>query len=121
MQEPTARQVAAAVLEGAIEAVTSPGGPRGCLGVQGALAAGAPAREIRDLLAEWRSEGISQLRKRFQRAVDEGDLPADADPDVLARYIVTVSNGIAVQAATGASRDDLRHVAAAALRSWPPA
>lgn len=119
--EPTARQVAAAVLEGSIKTTTRAGFPSGCLGVQGALAAGGSAREIRDMLIAWRNEGASHLRDRFQRAVDEGDLPPDADPGVLARYVLTVSNGIAVQAASGASPDDLRHVANAALRNWPPA
>lgn len=119
LQEPTARQVAAAVVEGAVKASTSSGGPAGCLGVQGALAVGAPAREVRDMLIAWRNEGITHLRDRFQRAADEGDLPPDADPSVLARYLVTVSNGIAVQAASGASPDDLRQVADAALRNWP--
>lgn len=121
LQEPTARQVAAAVLEGAIMATTSPGCPAGCLGVQGSLAAGPPAREIRDMLIAWRNEGITHLRSRFERAVDEGDLPPDANPGVLARYIITVSNGIAVQAAGGAGPDDLNQVADAALRNWPPA
>ena len=121
LTEPTARQVAAAVLKGSIEATTSPGNPAGCLGVQASLAAGASAREIRTMLAAWRDEAVTQLRSRFQRAVDEGDLSPDADANVLARYIITVSNGIAVQAASGASADDLRQVADAALRNWPPA
>ena len=121
LQEPTAREVAAAVLEGAINATTSPDGPAGCLTVQGSLAAGATARGIRDLLIAWRNEAVVHLRDRFQRAIDEGDLPDDTDPSVLARYIITVSNGIAVQAASGASPADLRHVADAALRNWPPA
>jgi AcrR family transcriptional regulator len=121
LQEPTAREVAAAVLEGAINATTSPDGPAGCLTVQGSLAAGATARVIRDLLIAWRNEAVVHLRDRFQRAIDEGDLPDDTDPSVLARYIITVSNGIAVQAASGASPADLRHVADAALRNWPPA
>jgi hypothetical protein len=34
---------------------------------------------------------------------------------------MTVSNGIAVQAAGGAGREELQHVADAVLRSWPPA
>ena len=121
LQEPTAREVAAAVLEGAINATTSPDGPAGCLTVQGSLAAGATARGIRDLLIAWRNEAVVHLRDRFQRAIDDGDLPDDTDPSVLARYVITVSNGIAVQAASGASPADLRHVADAALRNWPPA
>jgi AcrR family transcriptional regulator len=120
LQEPTARQVAAAILEGSITATTSPDSPAGCLGVQGSLAAGTGAREIRALLVTWRNDAISHLRMRFQRAVDEGDLPSAADPGVLARYIITISNGIAVQAASGAKADDLRRVADAALQNWPP-
>lgn len=119
--EPTARQVAAAVLEGSIRATTRAGSPSGCLGVQGSLAAGGAAREIRGMLIAWRNDAVAHLGDRFRRAVDEGDLPPDADPNVLARFIVTVSNGIAVQAASGASPDDLRHVADVALRNWPSA
>jgi AcrR family transcriptional regulator len=121
LEEPTAREVAEAILAGAVKASTSRDSPAGCLGVQGSLAAGAPAREIRDMLIAWRNDGLTQLRKRFQRAVGEGDLPSDADPDVLARYVITVSNGIAVQAASGASPEDLQRVAGASLRNWPPA
>jgi hypothetical protein len=53
--------------------------------------------------------------------VDEGDLPPDADPGALARYVMTVANGIAVQAAGGADEEELRAVAALALRGWPSA
>lgn len=117
--EPTSRKVVAAVLEGAIEASTGPDSPPGCLGVQASLAAGPQALDVRDMLTAWRNAGVRQLRDRLQRAVDEGDLPADADPEVLARYVVTVANGIAVQAASGARRADLQPVAEVALRNWP--
>ncbi|MGQ4515144.1 TetR family transcriptional regulator [Streptomyces sp. DW26H14] len=121
LREPTARQVATAFLNGSVRATTRPDCPGGCLGVQGALAAGAAGRGARDALADWRDKGVSDLRDRFQRAVDEGDLPPDADPRLLARYLMTVANGIAVQAAGAVSRDDLQRVADAALRNWPPA
>ena len=120
LQEPTARGVATAFLTGSVRASTRPDCPAGCLGVQGSLAAGAAAHDARDALIAWRNEGVSRLRERFQRAVDEGDLPSDTDPALLARYVMTVSNGIAVQAASGATRDDLERVANAALRNWPP-
>ncbi|QDN95399.1 TetR/AcrR family transcriptional regulator [Streptomyces sp. S1A1-8] len=121
LQEPTARQVAAAFLNGSVRAITRPGCPAGCLGVQGALAAGDPGSDARDALIAWRNEHTSLLRDRFRQAVDEGDLPPDADPELLARYLTTVANGIAVQAAGGTARDDLQQVADMALRSWPPA
>ncbi|MEV6740761.1 TetR/AcrR family transcriptional regulator [Streptomyces sp. NPDC051104] len=121
LREPTARQVATSFLSGSVRATTRPGCPTGCLGVQGSLAAGDPGRSARDALIAWRNEAISLLRDRFQQAVDEGDLPPGTDPGLLARYVMTVANGIAVQAASGATRDDLQQVADMALRSWPPA
>lgn len=120
-QEPTAYGVAAAFLTGAVEATTHPGDPAGCLGVQGALAVGPLARGPHDALVDWRNDAVAQLRTRFERAVDEADLPPDADPAALARYLVSVSNGIAVQAASGAGPDDLQQVARLALQAWPTA
>ena len=121
LRQPTAREVAAAFLAGSVAASTRPGCPAGCLGVQGSLAAGEAGRTARDTLTAWRDQGRAHLHDRFQRAVDEGDLPADADPGLLARYVMTVANGIAVQAAGGAGGDELRQVADVALRNWPPA
>ncbi|MFE2373952.1 TetR/AcrR family transcriptional regulator [Streptomyces sp. NPDC059398] len=121
LREPTAREVATAFLTGSVRATTRPGCPAGCLGVQGSLAAGTQGRNVRDLLTAWREQAISRLHDRFRQALREGDLPADADPGVLARYLMTVANGIAVQAAGGATRDELRQVAETALRSWPSA
>jgi len=121
LQAPTAREVATVFLAGSVLANTRPGCPAGCLGVQGALAAGETGRVARDITAEWRAEGQVLLRDRFQRAAQEGDLPAGADPDLIARYVMTIANGIAVQAAGGAACEDLQRVADAALRNWPPA
>ena len=118
--QPTAREVATAFLGGAVRSTTRPDCPTGCLGVQGSLAAGESARQVRDILAAWREEGTAHLRDRFRRAVDEGDLPAGADPGRLARYLMTVANGIAVQAAGGTARDELQMVADLAMQSWPP-
>jgi AcrR family transcriptional regulator len=121
MAEPTAQAVATAFLNGTVQATTRPDCPSGCLGVQGSLASGDISRPARDLLIEWRNNARLRLEERFQRAVDEGDLPQDADAGRLARYVMTVSFGIAVQAASGLSRDDLQDVADTALHNWPPA
>lgn len=121
MRESTARQVATAFLTGSVRATTQPDSPAGCLGVQGCLAAGTAGQHAREKLAAWREEGTSQLRNRFQRAVDEGDLPTGTDPGLLARYLMTVANGIAVQASGGAGRDELQEIADMALLTWPPA
>ena len=70
----------------------------------------------------WPNEGEQsriELRKRFKRFKSSGALPADADPDALARYVLTVAWGMAVDAQSGASRDDLYRTVKLALKSWP--
>jgi hypothetical protein len=46
-------------------------------------------------------------------------LSTDADPANLARYIATIVYGIAVQAASGASRDQLQNVVDITLQNLP--
>ena len=119
LNEPTARAVAERLLGGTIDLVTDRRNPRGCLIVQGALACGETAESVRREVAARRVAGEVAVRERFERARADGDLPAEADAADLARYVVTVMRGMAVQAAGGASREDLRRVAELALRAWP--
>jgi AcrR family transcriptional regulator len=119
LNEPTARAVAERLLGGTIDLVTDRRNPRGCLIVQAALACGETAESVRREVAARRVAGEVALRQRFERARADGDLPAEADAADLARYVVTVMRGMAVQAAGGASREDLRRVAELALRAWP--
>lgn len=119
LEEPTALGVATAILAGTVRTTTRPAQPNGCLGVQSALTVSDAGREVRDLLVAWRDNGYSLIRERFQRAVDDGDLPPETDPGLLARYLTALGYGIAVQAASGVGRDELQEMADAALRNWP--
>jgi AcrR family transcriptional regulator len=121
LAKPTAREVVEHLLYEAADAVTNPDNPPGCLAVQGALCCGDTAETIKQELMARRAKGEDDLRRRFQKAVDEGDLPKDASADDLARYICAILQGMAIQAIGGAGRDDLRRVAELALRNWPPA
>jgi hypothetical protein len=87
--------------------------------VQGALACGEAAESVRRELVSRRLADEAAIRERFERAISDGDLPVDSHPADLARYVAAVLHGIAVQAAGGASRAELRRVAALALRGWP--
>ncbi len=119
LQEPTARRVVEMLLRTTATSLTDPCHPAGCLAVQGALSCGEAAQSIKNELCARRSAGEAQLRERFETAKSEGDLPEDADPATLARYVSTVLQGMSVQAAGGASRDDLLAVADMVLKSWP--
>ncbi len=119
LEQPTARAVVERFLHGAIELITDSRKPQGCFMVQSALACGDTAEVIRAEMSRRRAAGEAALRDRFARAITEGDLPPDSDPADLARYVTTVSQGMAVQAAGGASGADLRKVMELALRAWP--
>ncbi len=120
LKKPTAREVVEALLEGIVALLTTPRNPGGCLMVQGALACGKNANRIRQELASRRAAGVAAIRRRFRRAINEGDLPASADASGLARFVATVMHGLAVQAASGASRKELLRVTDMFLRMWPP-
>jgi len=116
---PDAQSVAKAFLYGVADfaADTSGKNPPGCLMLQGGLTCGEP--EIPDDLARRRADQECLLRKRLESARKDGDLPKHADPATLARYLVTMANGISVQAASGATAKELRAVADVALLGWP--
>jgi AcrR family transcriptional regulator len=120
LAKPTVRGVVEHLLYESADAVTDPNHPPGCLAVQGALSCGDAAESIKQELMARRANGEQDLRKRFERAIAEGDLPAGSDASDLARYISAILQGMAVQAAGGTSRAQLRKIAEMALRTWPP-
>ncbi|HET6246840.1 MAG TPA: TetR/AcrR family transcriptional regulator [Tepidisphaeraceae bacterium] len=119
IDEPTARGVAERMMRGVAELGTSSCNPAGCLWVHGTLSCGDTSDPVHKELSAHRASTIATLRRRFARAVGEGDLPAGSDPGALARFVATVNFGLAVQAATGASRAELLRVVDTALDAWP--
>ncbi|MDC8756094.1 TetR/AcrR family transcriptional regulator [Janthinobacterium fluminis] len=116
---PTARAAVERLLSDYVDVQTEPDVPHGCLGVNAALACSDDALPIRDELAARRLRGEMKLRLRLERAQEEGDLPPEASPEKLARYVMTVSQGMAVQAAAGVPRTQLHEMATMLLRGWP--
>ena len=119
LKEPTARQAAQKLLNGAIEMVMHPSHPDGCLLVHGALASGPEAESIRKELSLRRAGAESAVRRRLERAIAEGDLARSEDPAKLARYLITIVWGMSVQAAGGATRAQLREIAEQGMERWP--
>jgi AcrR family transcriptional regulator len=116
---PTAREVAVALLHGAAKVQTLPDMPHGCLATLGATTTGEASSPIAAALIQARRAGEAQLCERFERARAEGDLRSDVDPAGLAGYIRTIAYGMAVKAATGATRAELEGVTELAMRAWP--
>lgn len=119
LELPTAREVAEALLRGAVERQTGADTPHGCLAVLGATTHPGTESPIAQALISARTAGEDAVRQRFARAQSEGDLPTDADPAELAAYVRTVVYGLTVKAAGGATRAELERVVDLALRAWP--
>ena len=116
---PTAREVADALLHGAVERQTGVDTPHGCLAVLGATTHPDTESPVARALIDARAAGEDAVRERFTRAKQDGDLPADVDPAELAAYIRTVIYGMTVKAAGGATREELERVVQLAMRGWP--
>jgi AcrR family transcriptional regulator len=115
----TACDVAERMLYGAVEWLTMPGEPRGCLLIQTGLAVGGDGADIPDVLARRRQRLEKRLAERFEQAKIDGDLATDSDCKALARYLQTVFSGLAVQAAAGMHATKLDEVVATAMMGWP--
>src|ERR1700733_11285641 len=117
--QPTARKVAEPLLRGAADLQASSRNPGGCLTVNGAIACGDEAEPVRQALNAHRTAGVALLRRRFEQAKAQHDLPNDSDPAALARFVAAVVYGMAVLASGGASRKELQQVIRTAMKAWP--
>jgi AcrR family transcriptional regulator len=119
LAQPTARAVAEGMLRGAADVQTDPDTPAGCLATLGTTYCAEDSSPVGKVLIASRVAGHAAIRARFERARAEGDLPANADPKALTHYIGTVVCGMAVLAASGATRKELERVIELTMRGWP--
>jgi AcrR family transcriptional regulator len=118
LSEPTARAVAEQMLYRLADLYTDPAYPPGCLAVNCALPC-ADADPIRREMASLREARRARLRERFRQAQACGDLAEDQDADELARFVLVVGWGMAHDAQSGATRENLHRTVARALKGWP--
>jgi len=117
-QEPTAREVATRLLVGYAGVLTDPSHAPGCLVINNSL----PCCEdpsFRSWLADLRIAQRGRLRDRFASACESGDLPANADPDALARLVMVMGWGMAVEAQSGATQEELLRMLSLAFEAFP--
>lgn len=115
LAQETALGVVESLLRSSADAHTNPSKPGGCLLVQSALSCSGKATAIRDDVAEKRVAIEPILQDRFEMAIKLSDHSIGAAPAKAARFVSTVIQGMAVQAAGGATREDLHSVVDVAL------
>jgi AcrR family transcriptional regulator len=119
LNEPTAFAVAGRILRRTAGFLTEGRSRNGCMTIQAALAGGVEGAPIRRKLIALRVKEQDALRRRFERAKSEGDLPNNAGAADLARFVTAIYQGMTVQAINGASREDLLRLVDTALLTWP--
>jgi len=119
LAEPVARQAVERLLRSYADLLTREDLPHGCLGLNGAIACSPESEPVRQELIRRRCDAEAAIAARLVRAREEGDLPAETDPAALARYLMTVAQGLAIQAKGGATREMLDEVVDLALAGWP--
>lgn len=107
--EPTLDETVAAILRRGADAVTDPGGEKGCMVSSGMLQCAEEHAGLASVLANRRDE----MRKTIAEALGRW-LDADRAHSV-SRFLVVVLQGMSVQARDGATREELGAVIEEAL------
>ncbi|MFF3223341.1 TetR/AcrR family transcriptional regulator [Nocardia suismassiliense] len=118
-EEPTARAAIDAMLRDNAIAYTVEDKPHGCMVVLAGSTYTTRSESIRDFLIEKRRETTEEIRRRMDRGVAEGDLPADTNTAALAHFYATVLYGLSIQARDGASLAELTQSIDVAMAAWP--
>lgn len=118
LQEPKVHDAVRRIFNGMLDTHTLGGESRGCLGINGALACSEGAETIRQELINRRLDSETALLKRLERAKQEGELSPSAHCEMLARYLMTVAQGMAVQAKAGVTREKLQPMVDYVVSGW---
>ena len=119
LAEPTPRRIAERLLDGIVELHCRGVNPVGCLELNTALAGSTASEAIRRKLVRGRELFRRRLRDRFEETMTTAPLPSGMASDDAASFIISLIQGLAVQAKGGTSRATARRVVRAALLSWP--
>jgi AcrR family transcriptional regulator len=116
LSEPTLREVILALFRNTVEFLTDSGHPSGCMTLTGAMACGVEANSAKEFMTEIRKQNEAGLKGRLQQARKSGELGADVNINDYARYLSTLLGGLAIQAANGISRNEMKRIADIAVR-----
>ena len=117
--EPTAERAMRRLLMDTIESFFEADNPRGCMVVLAATNCTTDSNDILDDLAARRHAAERVVRDRIAAGRLAGEIPSDADVEVLAGMIVTTLYGLSIKARDGASRASLRKVVDQVMSMWP--
>lgn len=106
-------------LNDAARSATQAGCPSGCAIANAVLQHAEENASVAEGVAERRRAAYEALQRRFERAIEEGELPEGTEARGLGRFYAAVVQGMAAQACDGACRETLGEIIKVALNAWP--
>lgn len=116
LEQPTLRAFILAAFDSTVEFLGSKDHPSSCMTLTGAISCGADTEPAKLLMREMRLQNEAAIRARLLKARKAGELPKEENVDDYARYLSTLLSGLAIQAANGSTRAELKRTAEVALR-----
>jgi AcrR family transcriptional regulator len=116
LEQPTFRSFVLAAFENTVEFLGSKEHPSSCFTLTGAISCGTDTEPAKILMREMRLQNEAAIKARLLRARKAGEFPKEENVDDFTRYLSSLLSGLAVQAANGATRAELKRTAAVALR-----
>ena len=102
------------LLRGYVEVVTDPRHAPGCLVVNS-----SPAMEASNELRQWLAQHRENLRTRLEQRFANDPANEGFDPKAMVRFVTILAGGVAVEAAIGATREELYNAVAFGMNVFP--
>ncbi|QDE32961.1 MULTISPECIES: TetR/AcrR family transcriptional regulator [Shewanella] len=103
------------LLFGAAAKFTDCSHPQGCALINSTLSCTEASESIKQAVMVRKGLHRQQLIARFEQAKDQDELNTNCQPEVLARFISILLQGMSIQASEGASIEELQQVASMAV------
>lgn len=116
LEQPTFRGFILAAFDNTVEFLGSKKHPSSCFTLTGAISCGLDTEPAKILMREMRLENEAAIKARLLKARRAGEFPQEENVDDYTRYLSSLLSGLAIQAANGSTRAELKRTAAVALR-----
>ncbi len=116
LEQPTLRGFILAAFDNTAEFLGSKEHPSSCFTLTGAISCGLDTEPAKILMREIRLENEAAIKARLLKARRAGEFPKKENVGDYARYLSSLLSGLAIQAANGSTRAELKRTAEIALR-----
>jgi AcrR family transcriptional regulator len=116
LAQPTFKSFILAAFDNTVEFLGSKEHPSSCFTLTGAISCGPETKPAKVLMREMRLQNESAIKARLLKARKAGEFPKEENVDDYTRYLSSLLSGLAVQAANGSTRAELKRTAEIGLR-----